>query len=804
MPTLKHPRNWLVIATTLFAALQVIVLNKQKLPLWDEAVYTLMGRHLATLAEAGMWEILRPPLLPAALAPLELISNSLFTGGYLVLLIAIVGAWILYALLKDYVGEALAAGTAILLLFFELYFSHAHNVLTSLPAATLILAAAYTHHKDKHLFTGLLVALAFLTRFPAGLAIAAFGLVYLYRALAEWRKTSLYNQQTKALLLFSAPVLVLVGGWLLINWVAWRAETSVWWHAAFRPLIFGSMNVLTDNLALYNHTWTYYLTRLLATLPLILLAIPGGYALRKHHKLLAPVLTSVLTLLFFSAITNQQWRFALLALPGVFILIGLGARQVADMNFVRAKTVVAVLFIASILVSAGAMSVQAINEPSKPAQLQEAYTFLQENPVAGPIIVNDPVFGAYATHNKILPVYFETLPRFREALRADHDAVVFIPDSFPCYQEQEICQEELTHAIDVLTTTQQLIYQTTFAERDYYIFSDQEWFTGQNTDALRAEYGLGSVVTLSRHPADEFPVALILEDYPSLDADNHSRVWHEERFRAVQQVMQGIPATAAIIPEHAQTINDFNASLLETINSSFELAQNGDDHTDLPGTNQYARIQAGQEQMKTLFGHTPTTFIPPQYNADEETAQALDELGFEVYISTVGDSTEVSMTRLDQTTSLITNWEQNTHKPPEQVLEEVKQLRLYEQYALMNIFYFMQENTTQLNQTIQLLNEEFRLVTAGELADWLERRAQTTLDVQGTDITVQAPPSTQELTLRVHASGNYSVTSNVELHLKNAHTQEITVCIEDVCEELAPNHFFLSKSAMVIPPPELV
>lgn len=790
-----NPRNWLITASAVFFFLQLLILRKSPVPYWDEAVYVLMARHIATLGESGMWEVLRPPLLPILLSPIELFTNAIFVAGFVAATISLLGGWILYLLLKDHVDQRVASLAAIALLFSQLYFLFAHRALTGILAATIIIAAAYAHTKDKHLLTGALLALAFLARFPAGIALAVFGSLYAYRAIKQKR---LWTQESKALLSVASTSAFIIGSWLFVNWLSWKHETAVWWHAAFRPLLYGSTNVFTQNLSLYEHSWFFYVGELFWTLPIILFALIGVFALKKTPKLIAPALTGVAMLIFFSAIINQQPRFILLALPCLFVLIALGVQQASKWKKIpHAKKVAITLLTLFVVYAAVTAAVSAHSFPEQPEELRTAYTFLQHNPVEGPVIVNDPLFGVY-THNKIIPVYYETLPRFRESLREEHDAVVFIPDMFPCYDTHERCQEELTHVIDILTTQQKLVYEKEFWGRDYYIFSNQDWFVGTDVSELRTQFGLGSGVSLSQHPYDRFPVVLILEDYPSLD-DTQTQIWHRERYDAVAEVMQGVPATAAIIPEHIVLLYELYPELVHDI--EFELAQNGDDHTELPGTDQYERISTGMEQMVDVFGTRPYVFIPPYYLADQETARVLEELEFTTYISTRGDPTTVPMVRLDQTNTLITNWERNIHKSPQEVLNDVRSLSGYERYALMNIFYFMHEDVESLQEIVIGLQEEFLVLTAGQVSDWLTNRSQTEFTVQQQELTLRAPQGTQGLTLLARQSGNFTLESNVPVHLKNAHTQEINVCINDVCEQLSPGHFFLSRSPMVIPPP---
>jgi Gpi18-like mannosyltransferase len=799
MPNLKSPKTTLYSAIVLFIILKIVLVGSRLL-IWDEAVYITMGRFVWTLGQSGMWEILRPPLWPMLLGGLHITTKPIIAGILFMNAVAITSSLLTYVILKRRVREWIAVLTALFPLFFALNFEYSSYLLTGYLSGAFVLAGMYMYTKNRHVWTGILLSIALLTRFPAGIAIACFAAVYVYNVITSWIKTKkLWNQQFDDALSFAAPIILIIGCWLTANWAVWNHETQYWWHAAFRPLIYGSLNVFTENLSLYSHDYLYYIKQLLLFAPISILALFAP--LKKHKQCIPLALTTIAFIIFFSQLVNQQWRFVLIILPGVFVLMALGAERVAK-KYARVGHIVIITLFAITLVANIAVGIHTVSEHPEPnRQLAQAYSFLNQNPVSGSVIVNDPVFGAYI-HNKIIPVYYETLPRFREALKQEHDAVVFVPGNFPCYSTTEECQRELTHVIDVLTTQEKLLYTDNIFGKEYYIFSDQNWFKGLSVSDLRAKYGLGDLVTLSQHPYDTFPITFVLEDFPGVD-EKTQQLWREEQALHLLEKFANVSVTIAAIPTHHQQLSKDYPELISSL-SRFEIAQNGLDHTGLIGTKQQERISQGRKILQDIHGQEIETFIPPYYDSNQETAQALQEIGYTTYVSTPGDDTQVLQRRIDQTLSLITNWENNQHKDAQQIISELEDSQRFSRYALTSIYYFVYQSNDSLQELDALLNysqTNLHILTAHELSSWLTAREQTTMNINDSKIIITAPKTTQGLTILFRDEGNYQLESPIEVHIKNVAETKLAICINDVCELVQPNHFFLSRSPMVSAPP---
>ena len=134
--------------------------------------------------------------------------------------------------------------------------------------------------------------------------------------------------------------------------------------------------------------------------------------------------------------------------------------------------------------------------------------------------------------------------------------------------------------------------------------------------------------------------------------------------QAINQVHidEAVPVTLAITPRMGNASSG-NALLAEPLhsylqsirgNSLFEFAQHGYTHYNnvlqtvgtadtlsefrgRPYEDQYNAIKQGRDDIKAVFGVTPTTFVPPFNTGDDNTLKAADALGFTRYITSQDD-----------------------------------------------------------------------------------------------------------------------------------------------------------------------
>lgn len=474
-------RNLLIAGLVLYAALKIQLLLLHHDIRWDEAVYLTMGKYLLSAGELGFWESLRPPLWPVLLAVYQAIGDPVLLGEITNALLGGLGATLLYLTLKEHVNNYLATATALLLLFSNIWFWYSSALLTGIASATLIIAGYYAHSKERPLLAGVLLAAAFLTRFPAGMGFAA---LFAAMLLDAWPKRNTYVKQktlplplVKFVLGFLIPVL----GWMTINAFTYSQYGT---QAPIQPLLAGSGNVFFMNVWLHNTSLLYYFTQLLWWLPVSILAVFGITSSYKNTTLSAYAILAALSLGFFTILPNNQWRFALLILPGVLVLAALGAHKLSKKNRYFAAIIAAAL-----IINLGALILHDYNLLSdrgeQPSPIEENYyRFIEEHPVNGTIYVSDPIVAWYAP-NKAIPIYYEQLKDADALTQQEAAAVFYVPRSAPCAQHQTNCTRNVEEFTEHLIEEYRLVHNTTLHGYRYFVFSNQIDLPAQNTPQVR-------------------------------------------------------------------------------------------------------------------------------------------------------------------------------------------------------------------------------------------------------------------------------------------------------------------------------
>lgn len=172
----KHKKFLVMLAAFTIIQLAVVALRWNKPLVWDSSVYVGMGKHIFSFGEIGLWESFRPPLL-------SLLIGAIWKIGFffpsLARLIAVaissVGATAFYKMVERDFGRVTAVYAATILISTSVYLRWGHYLLTGIPAAILVYASIHYAAREKIFRSGLIVSLAFLTRFPAALAAPVAG-----------------------------------------------------------------------------------------------------------------------------------------------------------------------------------------------------------------------------------------------------------------------------------------------------------------------------------------------------------------------------------------------------------------------------------------------------------------------------------------------------------------------------------------------------------------------------------------------------------------------------------------------------
>ncbi len=443
--------------------------------LWDEAVYLSMGRYIYTFGETGLWEPLRPPILPIVLGFFDLFGDPVFLGKLFILFCALAGATLLYLLLKERVDPGIAASAALILLFTPIWFSSSSNLLTGIPSVTLALGAIYAYAKQKYFLSGILAAIAFLIRFPTGLILAALLGTQLI-LLVKTRTRIIYTQTIFLLLGFSSLVLP----WMIINAIQYQHTGLI---APIYPLISGGVNVFFDHLWLRTSGIEYYFIGILVTLPIIIFAVFSIDKKAYTPEAIAIVLFGALGLMFYTILPNNQWRFALIFIPTLIWLVAVGMHRIHHTRQWLYPLLICCVLVQLILFIPP-------NHEHIQHQKQELSSFYKDHfqyasthePLQGMMYVTNPI-AAWYTGGFAKQIYYEFYTEIH--LEDDMPEIVFFaPRHIPCQHDDINCQEALYSFVTELREHYTLVQENQRYGYAYFIFLRETTLPGIDTERV--------------------------------------------------------------------------------------------------------------------------------------------------------------------------------------------------------------------------------------------------------------------------------------------------------------------------------
>jgi 4-amino-4-deoxy-L-arabinose transferase-like glycosyltransferase len=310
------PRTEIVVLVVALVATLLYAMPWRE-PGWDAAVYWGAGKFLWSVGSAGLWEPLRPPVMPIVFGLLWRIGVPPLVAFMLVGIVVSLAIYLLLFAIGRSLGIRRSWAIALATLSPVLLFSSPRG-LTEAPAVALALAAILLLHRKRLFLAGIVAALAFLTKFPMGLVVVALVCAAFINDRGKRRSIRRSVSALAALGAgFAIPVLV----YLVANMVAYGNP--------FLPFIEGSRVIAQAGIWLYQQSPLFYVIEALRENVLLILAVPGVVlALRKRTPAsLAVSVAAILLLLYFSVTSHKEVRFLVLFLPflGLIAAVALDA-----------------------------------------------------------------------------------------------------------------------------------------------------------------------------------------------------------------------------------------------------------------------------------------------------------------------------------------------------------------------------------------------------------------------------------------------------------------------------------------------
>lgn len=427
---MKQAKLALITLLIFVIVLRLLVLFTYDAVYWDEAVYVGMGKYLFSGGVEGFTEWIRPPIIPMITGALDAMGlPPLFAGRIIMLLASVLSVFIFYKILRRRYAEQQALIGAAVFSLIPLVTVYSVKLLGESLLILFIVLAVYAIEKKHWLWTGVLLGLAFQTKFLAGIFVISF---------AIWQMLGMLNKKNRRehfhiALISASGFLIVTAPYLIFNWIVFNNPI------ASIVLAFDVVQkIITCERT--SSPLIYYGTQIFIQIPLAAMIILG--LRKKGQKLKDPatywVISILLALLFFSRINCVDERYLLLSIPMLLLLLLRGWELGGKVIKKSGKSTTmwwVLLMLCSIL---WILLTQSLTFPP-PLDDQVAQEWFSQVPNSSGVSATPYV--VLGTDAQIIPLYYDTFPRTNYTC-ADYDWILVNTCTIDHMQWKAHCQGE--------------------------------------------------------------------------------------------------------------------------------------------------------------------------------------------------------------------------------------------------------------------------------------------------------------------------------------------------------------------------
>lgn len=287
---------------------------------WDEAVYLGLAKNL--FERKGYFinfnqETFRPPLFPVLISILWYffgISENIVR--FFIVIVSILSIFLTYLLTKEIFGEEEALWASLFLATSHMFLFYSLKILTESLFIFLSLLTIYTYYlgleknKKFFLFSGILMGLSFLTRYP-GLILPVFYLTF-----------PLFTKKRK--IIFEKDFLLGLAIFIIIL-IPWFVFSQINFGSPVGALFVESSTVSGEY---FGGAWNYYFLHWIEMFGLVgIFLVPGIIVILANlnkQKNIFILLLFVYSLAFFMLIPRKELRYLMHYLPFYLIVFSIG------------------------------------------------------------------------------------------------------------------------------------------------------------------------------------------------------------------------------------------------------------------------------------------------------------------------------------------------------------------------------------------------------------------------------------------------------------------------------------------------
>jgi len=456
-------KNKLILLILFLALLTRLLFFFNHHPIWwDSAVYLGMGKYIFSLGKQGLWEPIRPIVWPIILGFLwKLKLNPIFFGRLLNIIMSLAIIYLTFYITKKLYNKKAALIASIFISFSSVFFFFNYRLYTEIPAILFVLLAFFFYFKEKFFFTGLFLALSFLTKFPAGIFSVCFVLIIL------WKK-----QFKKISFLFYGFILPILP-YLILN------------QRLYSNLLFPFLSASTlikkvlGCTILRQYTWYSYFFFIIKDNILNLFALFGIYhTIKKYNKnKILLLLLFFLPLIYFIQLPCREYRYIILFLPFLSILTAKGISSIIKkMDKKHFSKIIILIIIISLSFS---LTYYLLTEPGKLIpEREDFYRFAENKSILHEVWITNPIINLYLSKKANLlyyPVYnINTIFNFQQYMQSHNISYIFLDTcggGMTCAPTDIACQEKTKEFIDSFPSYGfWLVHNATRGKCNYYIF----------------------------------------------------------------------------------------------------------------------------------------------------------------------------------------------------------------------------------------------------------------------------------------------------------------------------------------------
>lgn len=456
--------RFFIIVFVISVVLRIVFLPGYHEVWWDSGVYMGMGKFLWSFGSSGLWEHIRPVFWPVILGFLWLLKLSpVFFGRLLEFLLGTGCIFLFYLLSEKYFNKKSAVYAVIIFSFSSIFFFMGFRLYTEIPVLFAVLLAVLLFEKEYYLLSGFVVALAFLTKFPA--AVFLVPLVLLLFLRFEFKNAA------KLLVGFSVPALI----FFIFNFFMYQDP--------FLPLIDAQI-IIAQSMGcnfLRKMDWWFYSAKLLKENWFHLFAFPGLYLfIRKYRfKQLLPALFFVIPFVYFTQMSCRDYRYMIFFLPFICMFSGSGIDYVFRKKKKYFLIIVLVLLCFSVFQAANYFISNELSE--NPEYNLNYIRFLEGKSPVGEVWVSNPLVAVYSDE-LLKKIYYTDFNSDASTLFYDYLSVnshdiqyVFLDNcggGIMCYPTNEKCKKDKDLIFSYLDKNFNLVFDENYGLCFYRVYEN--------------------------------------------------------------------------------------------------------------------------------------------------------------------------------------------------------------------------------------------------------------------------------------------------------------------------------------------